>query len=85
MTIALLGNLIVPNDSYCKFEAWFAPLLHRLHDEQERDGRQWTPSALIRRFGQEINDENSVYYWCYKVQSKYNLLSFFVFVCRMNE
>lgn len=63
------GNLLVPNESYCKFEAWFSPLLHRLHDEQDASKRPWTPSTLIRRLGQEINDENSVYYWCFKVDA----------------
>jgi deoxyhypusine synthase len=59
-----IGNLLVPNESYCKFEDWFAPLLHRLHDEQEASGHLLTPSELIRRLGTEINNEDSVYYWC---------------------
>ena len=24
----------------------------------------WTPSAMIERFGREVNDESSVWYWC---------------------
>jgi len=27
----------------------------------------WAPSDVIHRLGKEINDESSVYYWCYKV------------------
>jgi deoxyhypusine synthase len=28
----------------------------------------WTPSSVIRRLGKEIDNEESVYYWCYKVR-----------------
>jgi deoxyhypusine synthase len=28
-----IGNLIVPNDNYCKFETWFLPILNDLHKE----------------------------------------------------
>ena len=55
-----LGNLLVPNDNYCAFEDWVKPLLHTMHDEQERDGVVWSPSKMIARFGREIDDERSV-------------------------
>ncbi len=48
------------------------PILDKMLDEQEvskRKGEEeihWTPSKVIRRLGKEINDERSVYYWCYK-------------------
>lgn len=29
------GNLLVPNDNYCKFEEWIMPILDRLVDEQK--------------------------------------------------
>ena len=35
--------------------------------EQEEDGVVWTPSKFIHRLGREIDNEDSVYYWCYKV------------------
>lgn len=38
-----IGNLLVPNLTYCAFEDWFAPLLHKMHDEQEADVRLQTP------------------------------------------
>ena len=28
-----IGNLLVPNDTYCKFEDWLRPILHKMHDE----------------------------------------------------
>lgn len=66
-----IGNLIVPNDNYCKFEDWVVPILDTMLDEQEasknsKDPIKWTPSKIIHRLGKEINDERSVYYWCYK-------------------
>lgn len=29
-------------------------------------GVEWTPSKFIQRLGKEIDNEDSVYYWCYK-------------------
>lgn len=62
-----IGNLIVPNANYCKFEDWLIPLLDKMLAEQKEAGVVWTPSSFIRRLGKEINNEESVYYWAYKV------------------
>lgn len=62
-----IGNLIVPNDNYCKFEDWLMPILDQLLEEQKTNGRIWSPSSIIHRLGKEINNEKSVYYWAYKV------------------
>ena len=68
-----IGNLIVPNENYCKFEDWVMPILDKMRAEQdteppESDGERfvWTPSRIIERLGHEINDERSVYYWAAK-------------------
>ncbi|KAJ1448868.1 Deoxyhypusine synthase [Pelagophyceae sp. CCMP2097] len=61
-----IGNLLVPNDNYCKFEDFMMPVLEGMADEQEREGTVWTPSKMIQRFGREIKDESSVYYWAWK-------------------
>jgi deoxyhypusine synthase len=61
-----IGNLVVPNDNYCKFEDWLTPILDSMVEEQRTQGAKWTPSAFIRRLGKEINNEESVYYWAYK-------------------
>ncbi|KAG8623361.1 hypothetical protein KVT40_008337 [Elsinoe batatas] len=66
-----IGNLLVPNDNYCKFEDWIMPILNSMVQEQENSKKtaeplHWTPSKVIRRLGKEINDERSVYYWAYK-------------------
>lgn len=44
-----IGNLLVPNDNYCKFENWVLPLLDEMLDDQKRDGILWTPSKIIQR------------------------------------
>ncbi|RXW25293.1 hypothetical protein EST38_g584 [Candolleomyces aberdarensis] len=61
-----IGNLVVPNDNYCKFEDWLMPLLDTMLAEQKETGVVWSPSSFIRRLGKEINNEESVYYWAYK-------------------
>lgn len=70
-----IGNLVVPNSNYCAFEDWVVPILDKMLEEQEagrgkgddgQDAVNWTPSKVIHRLGQEINDERSVYYWAWK-------------------
>ncbi|KAN0116046.1 DHS-like NAD/FAD-binding domain containing protein [Russula decolorans] len=61
-----IGNLVVPNDNYCKFEDWLTPILDAMLEEQRAGGGVWTPSSFVRRLGKEINNEESVYYWAYK-------------------
>src|SRR3984885_11944331 len=65
-----IGNLIIPNDNYCKFEDWLTPILDAMLEEQKESAEVWTPSSFIRRLGKEINNEESVYYWAYKVNHK---------------
>ncbi|KAJ2722609.1 Deoxyhypusine synthase [Coemansia sp. Benny D115] len=60
------GNLIVPNDNYCKFEDWVMPILDQMLAEQRELGTVWTPSKVIHRLGKEINHPDSIYYWAYK-------------------
>ncbi|CAM4338908.1 unnamed protein product [Leuciscus chuanchicus] len=61
-----IGNLLVPNDNYCKFEDWLMPILDQMVLEQKTEGTHWTPSKMIHRLGKEINNPESVYYWAYK-------------------
>ncbi|XP_057717148.1 deoxyhypusine synthase [Corythoichthys intestinalis] len=61
-----IGNLLVPNDNYCKFEDWLIPILDQMLLEQNTEGINWTPSKMIHRLGKEINNTDSVYYWAYK-------------------
>ena len=59
-----IGNMIVPNNNYCAFEEFMVPVLTEMLREQQEEGVSWTPSAMIKRFGQRIDNEDSVYYWC---------------------
>ncbi|XP_076844759.1 deoxyhypusine synthase isoform X3 [Brachyhypopomus gauderio] len=61
-----IGNLLVPNENYCKFEDWLMPILDQMVLEQKTEGAKWTPSKMIHRLGKEINNPDSVYYWAYK-------------------
>ncbi|XP_050946274.1 deoxyhypusine synthase isoform X1 [Cucumis melo] len=61
-----IGNLLVPNDNYCKFEDWVIPILDQMLKEQREENVLWTPSKVIRRLGREINDKSSYLYWAYK-------------------
>ncbi|XP_023954575.1 probable deoxyhypusine synthase [Bicyclus anynana] len=61
-----IGNLLVPNDNYCLFEEWVTPLLNEMLDEQISDGTVWSPSKIIARLGEKINDETSVCYWAWR-------------------
>ena len=39
-----IGNLIIPNNNYCKFEDWMRPLIDKMHDEQEA---RWKENAVM--------------------------------------
>ncbi|KAL4571853.1 hypothetical protein LXL04_018618 [Taraxacum kok-saghyz] len=61
-----IGNLLVPNDNYCKFEDWIIPIFDQMLEEQKTKDVLWTPSKVISRLGKEINNESSYLYWAYK-------------------
>jgi deoxyhypusine synthase len=61
-----IGNMFVPNENYRLFETWLLKILDQCLIEQKEQGTNWTPSKLIERMGQVIDNEESVYYWCYK-------------------
>ncbi|KAK4056670.1 Deoxyhypusine synthase [Microbotryomycetes sp. JL221] len=62
-----IGNLLVPNDNYCKFEEWVIPILDKMVQEQQgQEQTRWTPSKVIERLGTEINDDSSILYWAAK-------------------
>jgi len=61
-----IGNVLVPNTHYIKFEEFLIPLLHKVADEEKATGVSITPSELIERLGREIGDDRSIYYWAAK-------------------
>ncbi|KAG4302449.1 hypothetical protein PCANB_001256 [Pneumocystis canis] len=63
-----IGNLLIPNENYCKFEDWIIPIFDTLLEEQKNENKIWTPCSIIHRLGKEINNEESICYWAYKNQ-----------------
>ncbi|OQV17375.1 Deoxyhypusine synthase [Hypsibius exemplaris] len=61
-----IGNLLIPTQNYCMLEDWIIPILDQMLLEQRNQGVVWTPSRLINRLGQEINNPDSIYYWAWK-------------------
>ncbi|KAL4457617.1 hypothetical protein ABPG75_012482 [Micractinium tetrahymenae] len=61
-----IGNMLVPNSNYCKFEDWVIPIFDAMLREQREQGVHWTPSKMIARLGREINHPDSIYYWAWK-------------------
>ncbi|CAL9693446.1 unnamed protein product [Knipowitschia caucasica] len=60
------GNTLMPNENYELFDQWLTPILEKMLTEQKTQGINWTPSKMINRFGKEINNPDSIYYWAYK-------------------
>ncbi|MEK6932834.1 MAG: deoxyhypusine synthase, partial [Nanoarchaeota archaeon] len=60
------GNIYIPNELYCKFEEFMNPILEKLYKEQKETGKVIGVSDFIKVLGKEINNEESIYYWCYK-------------------
>jgi deoxyhypusine synthase len=60
------GNIFVPNSRYCAFEDFLMPLLETMDKEQKDAGKVLTPSEFTARLGKEINNPDSIYYWCQK-------------------
>jgi deoxyhypusine synthase len=66
-----VGNLLVPNDNYVRFETFINPVLKALHAEQRAcrwNAASTTPTHLIRKIGGAMQNlerrEESVVYWC---------------------
>jgi len=60
------GNVYIPNALYCKFEEFLVPILEKIYSEQKKTGEIISVGDFIKTLGKEINDERSIYYWCYK-------------------
>ena len=53
-----VGNLLIQNESYMKFEDYINPILNKLYEKQKR----WAVSDLLREIGSTLNDQNSILY-----------------------
>lgn len=57
-----IGNILAPNSNYVRFEEWVMPIL----EEIWKAGRAITPSELVWKLGEKINNEKSVCYWAWR-------------------
>ncbi len=62
------GNILIPNSRYCEFEDFIIPILEECYENQKKTQEIITPSRLIWKLGEKINNKKSVYYWCWKNQ-----------------
>jgi deoxyhypusine synthase len=53
-----IGNIFVPNSRYCAFEKFVLPVLEKYKNKTLR------VSELIEVLAKEINNKESIYYWC---------------------
>lgn len=53
-----IGNLIVPNDNYCKFEDWLQPILNKMLHEQNEKNEQMFLKKLEKRKKKYNNNKN---------------------------
>ncbi len=60
------GNIFIPNSRYCKFEDFITPILEQIYREQKDTGKIISVSEFIKVLGREINNRESILYWCYK-------------------
>ncbi len=57
-----VGNLLIKNESYEKFESWMKDTLEKLYKKKNR----YSVVELLREIGLLLKDENSILYQCSK-------------------
>lgn len=61
-----IGNVLVPDNRYEDLEDVLRPVFTEALEEQKATGQMISPSALIKKLGLALNDENSILYWAAK-------------------
>ncbi|CAA6660950.1 unnamed protein product [Spirodela intermedia] len=61
-----IGNLLVTDNSYQRFQDWIVPILDQMLEEQRTEDVLWSPSKVVARLGKEVNDPSSYLYWASK-------------------
>jgi deoxyhypusine synthase len=54
-----IGNILAPNDRYCKFEDFIVPIFNSFKEPV-------SPSEFIDKLGEKIDSKESIYYWTHK-------------------
>ena len=65
-----IGNIFVPNNRYIEFEKFFQEILKELFEEQKKTGKIISPSELIWKLGEKIDNKESICYWAWKNKIK---------------
>jgi len=65
-----IGNIYAPNKRYVEFEQWIQPILEEVYQNQKKTNKPITPSELIWKLGEKINNKESIYYWAWKNKIK---------------
>jgi len=60
------GNIFIPNSRYCDFEDFIMPIFEEFYKLQKETGKVVTPSELIWKLGEKIDNRNSIYFWANK-------------------
>ena len=61
-----IGNIFVSNSLYVKFEQFIQPILEEIYQEQKKTNKIFSPSDLVWKLGEKINNGNSICYWAWK-------------------
>jgi len=61
-----IGNIYASNNRYIEFENFMQPILEEIYNNQKKTGSNITPSELIWKLGEKINNEKSIYFWAWK-------------------
>ncbi len=64
--VARIGNIFVPNDRYLELERWLRPVFEKMYKEQKDHGKIYSVFEFTKLLGTEIDNEESVLYWCAK-------------------
>lgn len=56
-----IGNLIVPNENYCKFEDWLQPLLNEMLKEQNEKNEQLYQKRMQKEEKRKMKDPSYTY------------------------
>ena len=60
------GNIFISNSRYCEFEDFIIKIFEEFYERQKKTGEIVTANELIWKMGEEINNEESIYYWAWK-------------------
>jgi deoxyhypusine synthase len=65
-----IGNLLVSNNNYIRFEEFVMPLLEELYQEQIKSNKVFSPYEIVWKLGEKINNKESICYWAWKNKIK---------------